>query len=46
MKGYYTNSCYMGWIAEEKKYMAFETEGAYINYVMEMAMQHIPKDIM
>ena len=30
-KGYYTESNYMGWIGD--RYMKFETEDAYLEYV-------------
>lgn len=34
MKGYYTNSAYMGYIPSGK-YMQFESETAYIDYMRE-----------
>ena len=35
MKGYYTNSTYMGWIPNKKKYIPFSTEAEYIEYFRE-----------
>jgi hypothetical protein len=32
MKGYYTNSTYMGWIPTENRYQEFESETAYYEY--------------
>ena len=32
MKGYYTNSAYMGWIPTENRYAQFESEAAYYEY--------------
>ena len=36
MKGYYTNSVYMGFIPSVGKYWQFESETAYINYMREV----------
>ena len=36
MKGYYTNSVYMGYIPSIGKYLQFESETAYINYMREV----------
>ena len=35
MKGYYTNSVYMGFVPSIDKYLQFESETAYINYIRE-----------
>ena len=35
MKGYYTNSAYMGYIPSVGKYWQFESETAYRNYMKE-----------
>ena len=37
MKGYYTNSVYMGFIPSIRKYLQFESETAYIDYMREVA---------
>ena len=34
-KGYYTNSVYMGFVPSIGKYLQFESETAYINYIRE-----------
>ena len=34
-KGYYTNSAYMGFVPSIGKYLQFESETAYINYIRE-----------
>ena len=36
MKGYYTNSAYMGYIPSIGKYWQFESENAYIDYMKEV----------
>ena len=36
MKGYYTNSAYMGYIPSIGKYQQFESESEYINYMREV----------
>ena len=36
MKGYYTNSVYMGFIPSIGKYLQFESETAYRNYIKEV----------
>ena len=36
MKGYYTNSVYMGYIPSIGKYMLFESETAYIEFMKEV----------
>lgn len=35
MKGYYSGNVYFGFIPSIKKYMQFETEKAYREYVIE-----------
>lgn len=35
MKGYYINGVYFGYIPSIRKYMQFESEDAYIEYVRE-----------
>lgn len=35
-KGYYGNDCYFGFDPESEKYMRFETESAYYNYLLDM----------
>lgn len=35
MKGYYTNSTYMGFVPSIGKYWQFESETAYRNYLRE-----------
>ena len=35
MKGYYTNSAYMGYIPSVGKYWQFESEAAYKNFLRE-----------
>lgn len=32
MKGYYTNSCYMGWLPSENRYIPFATENEYVEF--------------
>lgn len=39
MKGYYTNSVYMGFIPSVGKYWQFENESAYIQYMKEVEGQ-------
>ena len=34
IKGYYTSYSYCGWVGN--RYMQFETEEAYINYISEV----------
>ena len=36
MKGYYTNYAYMGFIPSIGKYLQFESETAYRNYIKEV----------
>ena len=36
MKGYYTNCVYMGCIPSIRKYLQFESETAYIDYMREV----------
>jgi hypothetical protein len=36
MKGYYTNSVYMGYIPSINKYWQFETEEEYTLYIREI----------
>ena len=36
MKGYYTNSVYMGFIPSIRKYLQFESETAYIEFMKEV----------
>ena len=33
MKGYYTSTCFMGWIPRFKQYLPFTTETEYIEYI-------------
>lgn len=33
IKGYYTGSVYYGWVGD--RYMPFESEGAYLDYLKE-----------
>lgn len=35
MKGYYTQAGYMGYIPSIRKYMQFESEAAYYEYMRE-----------
>ena len=35
MKGFYTNYTYMGFIPSIRKYLQFESETAYIDYMRE-----------
>ena len=35
MKGYYTSNAYMGYIPSIRKYLQFESETAYIDYMKE-----------
>ena len=36
MKGFYTNYAYIGYIPSIGKYLQFESETAYINYMKEV----------
>ena len=36
IKGYYLASVYMGWIEEKQEYMQFESEQAYLDYILEV----------
>jgi hypothetical protein len=40
MKGYYTNGVYFGYIPSTGKYMQFETESAYVEFLRETEEQN------
>lgn len=40
IKGYYTSTCFMGWIPRFKQYLPFTTETEYIEFFKEMENNH------
>lgn len=40
MKGYYTSTCFMGWIPRFHQYLPFATEKEYIEFFKEMKSNH------
>jgi len=40
MKGYYTSTCFMGWIPQFYQYLPFTTETEYIEFFKEMENNH------
>ena len=40
MKGYYTSTCFMGWIPRFGQYIKFSTEKEYIEFFKEMENNH------
>lgn len=40
MKGYYTSTCFMGWIPRFHQYLPFATEKEYIEFFKEMESNH------
>lgn len=40
MKGYYTSTCFMGWIPRFHQYLPFATEKEYIGFFKEMESSH------
>lgn len=40
MKGYYTSTCFMGWIPRFGQYIKFTTETEYIEFFKEMENDH------
>lgn len=40
MKGYYTSTCYMGWIPRFGQFIKFSTEKEYVEFFKEMENNH------
>ena len=40
MKGYYTSTCFMGWIPRFGQYIKFSTEEEYKEFFKEMENNH------